>query len=1658
MPFSVIVARFQRIISCWVILLFVLLATGTDGFAQNPTMQGIPPHQVMESHEFDNINLGDLGTTIIIPVIEKQGPIPFKYALMQQTFLTAYTLFDWNRQYICQSYCADNYTNFAGYLLTGAPLNIPFNPDAFSGSPGTGSPGQVTYYCTGAYNQGCSEFSQFVLVDNLGSGHPFAPLTICFQGALTGCAQSGVVTTIDGSGYTMVGSCTTSNCTLTVYDVSGNMFAGNQTNPAAGFSSNATDPNGNKITTVYSIPQNYASGVFTWSGPTDTAGTSSLTAYSTYGEIYANPMTESYSYVDAAGTTVSYSVGWTNFGFPSVDVGCTNWINGSPILWNFPTTITLPDTSTIQLAYEQNALSPGKITGRIGSITLPTGGVITYTYPSTNCSDGTPATMTRTTSDGTWTYTHLPGTGCTNSGCSTPIQTTVKDPAGNNTVYTFAPATCQVWSCSNLSWGHTFVYLIEKQVYNGAITPANLLFTEIHCYDNIFSNCTTSLNTVISLPITSENIYTYRPGITNPSLQSVQYNSLGLVTGRQVYDFGGTVPTRQDAITYGNYSGGTCQPFSNYINDRVCQSNTLDGSGNTKASTRYTYDPKGNLLTESKLVSGSIYVSRTFTHDSATGVLHTETDFNNHVATYTNTSCNNVLPSTIAVGTLSRSVTWNCSGGVELSTTDYNKKPTNYTYDAMWRKSSSTYPDGGQTSQQYNLTSSPPNIVGKTLINTQTSLSIQTNLDGLGRRVRRLLTTDPEGTGYTDSAYDVDGRLFTVSNPYRSTSDPTYGVTTTLYDALDRVTTQTNPDSTVVVTTYSNSNPNNVCATVTDNTGEAREACFDGLGRMTEILEDPNGRNYETDYTYDALDNLLTVTQKGGSVSSSDWRVRNFQYDDLSRLTSASNPETGTITYSYTNSTGGLCSGDLSKVCIRTAPKPNQVGSTTVATTYTYNDVLNRLTEKSYNDGSTATVSFGYDGAALSGCTVSPPTLADSNPNGFRTSMCDASGATSWSHDVMGRVAAESRTITGATHITNSVTYAPYNLDGTIASFTYPSGRTISYSYITSGLTAGRMLSAVESAHSINYVTNATYSPHGALSGFQNGASIFGALTYNSRLQPQQTYYTTGTVPTPTQLQQTCPTTVATIMNKLYDFHLGTNDDGNVYSITDCLVSSRTQNFYYDQFKRLAAAFTTGTSTVPANWGEVYTIDPWGNLTNIGLMSGWHNSEVLNAAPASAKNQLNGFCYDSAGNMTGPTPCNNSSYTYDAENRITSTSGWTYVYDGDGRRVIKCDGTYPTCSSGTLYWTGTGSDPLTETDWSGTPTEEYVLFDGFRVARRNGTGNSVQYYFSDHLHSTNIIAGPTGAINRSSVYYPFGGEIVITGVSVANNYKFNGKERDAESGLDYFGARHYSSAIGRFMVPDWADKPTEVPYVNFGNPQSLNLYSFVENNPTNMGDPDGHQYLEVVQQLLETPAGQAAEEDVIGLLSSGGLLLGGLGASIANGEVGTAYPSYYHGEFQNSDGSSVFLRSTSNTNTNTTPSTQAQSTPAQPPQSQMPGQGGQRDRYVNPGTHDPNSPNFNPNKSTLPSDAEEVYQTSVRVEGKGPGEGTLYYGKNAKGEWYRYSGQNGEVHWSGRVSESDVRRAINKTTGKGSFSAFLSQMSDRMREVYLQDHPGQEQQ
>jgi RHS repeat-associated protein len=335
--------------------------------------------------------------------------------------------------------------------------------------------------------------------------------------------------------------------------------------------------------------------------------------------------------------------------------------------------------------------------------------------------------------------------------------------------------------------------------------------------------------------------------------------------------------------------------------------------------------------------------------------------------------------------------------------------------------------------------------------------------------------------------------------------------------------------------------------------------------------------------------------------------------------------------------------------------------------------------------------------------------------------------------------------------------------------------------------------------------------------------------------------------------------TTPPIFSLCYDFHLGvpvtacnlgaypSGNNGSVFQVLNNVDSTRSAAYIYDPLNRIAQAYTVNTNSANC-WGETYSptatapgvlpstpgIDAWGNLINRSGVTGMaHNciTEGLTTT-ASTQNQLSILTYDAAGNVTndglGNTP------TYDAENRIATDAGYTYSYDADGMRMEKTNG-----SSGTMYWPGPDGEVLTETDLTGTINEEYAYFNGERIARIDRPSGTVHYYFSNHLGSASVITDANGNVEEQTDFFPFGG-IAYSSGSDSNRYKFTGKERDSESNLDNFGARYFAYATGRFMTPDWAARPTSVPYAVFGDPQSLNLYGYVRNDPVTLADADGH--------------------------------------------------------------------------------------------------------------------------------------------------------------------------------------------------------------------------
>ncbi|MGO9228611.1 MAG: RHS repeat domain-containing protein [Bryobacteraceae bacterium] len=433
-----------------------------------------------------------------------------------------------------------------------------------------------------------------------------------------------------------------------------------------------------------------------------------------------------------------------------------------------------------------------------------------------------------------------------------------------------------------------------------------------------------------------------------------------------------------------------------------------------------------------------------------------------------------------------------------------------------------------------------------------------------------------------------------------------------------------------------------------------------------------------------------------------------------------------------------------------------------------------------------------------------------------------------------------------------------YDVSGALASETYPSKRTVTITFDAAGRING--VSGALSGSTTNYAsggscpyggTGICYAPQGAIQGLTlknslNNVVLSENWSFNPRQQPVGLTVTNSGG---TQL-----------MNLGWSYGGSSNDDGDILTHTiqrstglASALTVLTQYFsYMDPANRLIGA-NEGSA-----WSQTYGYDAFGNravTAGTWVMSGQsytmpnagftpqHVSEFNN------QNQWKrgaGDAYDGAGNQVSTAQVGNlgtagSTFTYDGENRlltgnVAGAGGPIFVYDGEGRRVEKI--------------MGSGSSAVTTTYIHDAEGE---LAAEFSTSADPASGT--QYLSADHLGSTRLITDALGNPQRCIDYLPFGEEIPAgvngrtgpcyetlgsagnpqypSGADVVNQ-KFTGKERDAETGLDYFGARYMSSAQGRFTTPDPLMASARV-----SDPQTWNRYTYTRNNPLRLVDPDG---------------------------------------------------------------------------------------------------------------------------------------------------------------------------------------------------------------------------
>lgn len=374
-----------------------------------------------------------------------------------------------------------------------------------------------------------------------------------------------------------------------------------------------------------------------------------------------------------------------------------------------------------------------------------------------------------------------------------------------------------------------------------------------------------------------------------------------------------------------------------------------------------------------------------------------------------------------------------------------------------------------------------------------------------------------------------------------------------------------------------------------------------------------------------------------------------------------------------------------------------------------------------------------------------------------------------------------------------------------------------------------------------SYATNVQYEAHGGVRQLQLGNNYWESVDYNSRQQPAT-------------MRLGNSSTTGEYWQQAYSYIHATapaiTNNGNIKKITQSFGSTSLSTYYgYDGVNRLCNAaenVTDFTGVCPTaytgTWQQRYDYDARGNRNSI---TSTLPPSVQSATTFDANNRITdaGFGYDNRGNLI-------------AMPGVTVPD--KFFFDAEDRQVTLCPATTATCPDATP----TGNRTIYAYDAEGKRVQKQsvvngatrYIYDGLgRLAVEDGALTSVYngttYLTHDHLGSTRVVSNAAGVLERHD-YMPFGEDISIAsgnprfgvvgyGPDVVR-LKFSGKERDSGTGLDYFGARYFSGAQGRFTSPDWSESSQPVPYADFSDPQTLNLYGYVRNNPMNRTDPDGH--------------------------------------------------------------------------------------------------------------------------------------------------------------------------------------------------------------------------
>jgi RHS repeat-associated protein len=1074
-------------------------------------------------------------------------------------------------------------------------------------------------------------------------------------------------------------------------------------------------------------------------------------------------------------------------------------------------TLTKNPDGTFTLVHKDQTRYNFNLQGRLTSIADKNGNTVTLTYTGSDLTQITDSAgrLTTLTCDANHHITQITDpAGRTNTYAYDANGNLLShtDARGQTTTYAY-DAHHRLTSITDAN-GHTFVqntYDAEGRVVQQRDVLNNL---------TTFSYDTATRQTMVTDPLGNQTVYTYdanwrATGETDPLGHTIAYTYDAQNNRLSVTDKNGNT-TRYAYDAHGNTTIITATLGYTTTMTYNAQNNLTSRTDALSRVTSYTYDAKSNLLSTTN-VSGTT----TFAYD-ALGQMLSTTDANGHTTQFAYDAYGYQTVITDALGN-ANTFAYDLVGR-KLSERDARGNTTIYTYDANNNLFTATDPLGGVTRYSYD------NVGNRTAVT-----------DALGHTTTYVYDAKDRLATVTDTLGGVTTYAYDANNNRTQVTDALSHTTVYTYNAISLVVQVANPLGQVTAYGYDGVGNRTV---VTDTLGHASHFAYDALHRLVSVT-DP--LSHTTSYTYDAVGNKTQVSDANGKITS-------YAYDGLNRLLRVTDALGGVVTYGYdpvgnktkmTDANGHVTTyqydavNRLTRVTDPLAQATvygyDAVGNKTSlldakgqTTTYTY-DTLNRLTQITYPGSA---VQYAYDAV------------------GNRTTITDTTGTTTYVYDALNRLAS-------VTSPGSSLTVS-YTSDavGNRTRITYPDGQQVTYAYDA----ANRLTTATDWA---SRVTSYSYDPVGNLTAVSYPNSTSASYTYdaaNRLLQLTNTgpggtisgfSYTLDKVGNRTQVAEADGDVLTYTYDALYRL-TGVSEQMRVDFDNNCAVDvadiqqvasrwrMKSTDPGWDPLYDLDGDGDIDIVDImqtSARWGETceratYTYDPMGNRLSMTTPAGAITYTYDVADRLLSTSDGTAFTWDANGNMLSK---GTTTYAYDVANRLTQVvSGTTtaqFTYDGDGKRFNKtANGT----ATHYLYDVNT-SLPVVLAETTGGADTLYTY--GADLTAMTAPGGAQTYYHYDGLGSVRNLSDGAGAVIASYTYSAFGNLRLLKGSS-DNSFQFTGEQTDDETGLLYLRARYYDPSVGRFISRD------PVPGMDI-IPQTLNRYSYVQNNSPNSADPSG---------------------------------------------------------------------------------------------------------------------------------------------------------------------------------------------------------------------------